>query len=53
MKVSEEVEKLHEKEGSLIDLARQYLDVKKANYTVLKAEPGEKIARPKKYIKII
>jgi len=48
MKVSEEVRKLDGKEGSLIDIARQYLDAKKVNYSILKAEPGEiKTARPK------
>ena len=47
MKVSEEVKKLDGKEGSLTDLARQYLDIKKANYSVLKAEPGDTVARPK------
>jgi hypothetical protein len=47
MKVSEEIRKLNDKEGSLTDLARQYLDAKKANYTVVKADPGEKVARIK------
>lgn len=46
MKVSEEVRKLDGKEGSLIDLARQYLDVKRVNYSILKAEPGYNAARP-------
>lgn len=47
MKVSEEVRKLDGKEGNLTDLARQYLDVKKVNYSVLKAEVGDNVARPK------
>lgn len=47
MKVSEEVRKLDGKEGSLTDLARQYLDAKKANYSVLEADPGDTVARPK------
>lgn len=47
MKVSEEIRKLNGKEGSLTDLARQYLDSKKANYSILKAEPGDTVARPK------
>ncbi len=47
MKASEEVAKLNGKEGSLTDLAKQYLDIKKANYTVIKAEPGSNVARPK------
>lgn len=47
MKASEEVRKLDGKEGSLTDIARQYLDTKKANYSVLKAEPGSNVARPK------
>jgi hypothetical protein len=47
MRVSEEVRKLDGKEGNLTDLARQYLDAKKANYTVLKAEPGDTVATPK------
>jgi len=46
-KVSEEVRKLHEKEGSFTDLVKQYLDAKKANYTILKAEPGDTVVRPK------
>lgn len=47
MMVSEEVRKLNGKEGNLTDLARQYLDAKKANYSVLEAEPGDTVARPK------
>lgn len=47
MKVSEEVRKLDGKEGNLTDLVKQYLDAKKANYTVLKAEPNDTVARPK------
>jgi hypothetical protein len=47
MKVSEEVKKLNGKEGSLTDLVKQYLDIKKVNYSVLKAEPGDNVARPK------
>ncbi len=47
MKASEEVRKLDGKEGSLTDLARQYLDTKKVNYSILKAEPGDNVARPK------
>ena len=46
-KASEEVRKLDGKEGSLIDLSRQYLDIKKVNYSILKAEPGDNAARPK------
>lgn len=42
--VSEEIRTLHDKEGKLTDLVRQYLDVKKANYTIVKAEPGERVA---------
>jgi hypothetical protein len=47
MKVSEEVRKLDGKEGSLTDITRQYLDAKKVNYSILKAEPGDNVARPK------
>lgn len=46
-KVSEEIKALHGKEGKLTDLVRQYLDVKKANYKIVKAEPGERAARIK------
>lgn len=46
MKVSEEVKKLDGKEGSLTELVRQYLDAKKVNYSILKAEPGANVARP-------
>lgn len=47
MKVSEEVRKLDGKEGNLIDLAKQYLDAKRVNYSILKAETGDNVARPK------
>jgi hypothetical protein len=47
MKVSEEVRKLDGKEGNVTDIIKQYLDVKKVNYSVLKAEPGDNVARPK------
>ncbi len=47
MRASEEISKLNGKEGSLTDLAREYLDAKKANYSILKAEPGDRVARPK------
>lgn len=47
MKPSEEVRKLDGKEGKLTELIKQYLDIKKANYTIAKAEPGETVARPK------
>lgn len=47
MKVSEEVRKLDGKEGNLTDLTRQYLDTKKVNYSVIKAEAGDTVARPK------
>ena len=47
MKASEEIIKLDSKEGNLTELARQYLDAKKVNYSVLKAEPGDRVARPK------
>ena len=46
-KVSEEIRKLDGKEGGLIDLTRRYLDAKKVNYSILKAEPGDTVARPK------
>lgn len=47
MKASEEVRRLDEKEGTLAELAKQYLDAKKVNYSILKAEPGDTVARPK------
>ena len=47
MKVSEEIRKLDGKEGKLTELAKQYLDTKKANYIIAKAEPGNTVARPK------
>jgi hypothetical protein len=47
MRVSEEVRKLDGKEGKFIDLARQYLDAKKANYSILKAEAGDNVVRIK------
>lgn len=46
MKASEEVRKLDGKEGTLTELARQYLDTKKVSYSVIKAEPGDTVARP-------
>lgn len=36
MKVSKEIRKLDGKEGDITDIARQYLDVKKANYSIIK-----------------
>lgn len=47
MKASEEVAKLNNKEGKFIDLAKEYLDVKKVNYSVLKTEPGDNVVRIK------
>lgn len=47
MKASEEVIKLDGKEGKLTELVKQYLDTKKANYIIAKAEPGDTAARPK------
>lgn len=47
MRVSEEVRKLDGKEGKFIDLAKQYLDTKKVNYSVLKAEVGDNVVRLK------
>lgn len=46
-KASEEVRKLDGKEGDLIGITRQYLDAKKVNYSVLKAEPGNNVVRLK------
>ncbi len=47
MKVSEEVAKLNGREGKLTDLVKAYLDTKKVNYTIAKAEPGDNVARLK------
>lgn len=47
MKASEEVSKLEGKEGSLTDLVKQFLDAKKVNYSVFKADPGSNVARIK------
>lgn len=47
MKVSEEVRRLDGKEGTLTELAKQYLDIKKVNYTVLQAKPGDTAVRLK------
>lgn len=47
MKVSEEVRKLDGKEGKLTELVKQYLDIKKVNYTIAKAEHDDTVARPK------
>lgn len=47
MKASEEVSKLEGKEGSLTDLVKQFLDAKKVNYSVIKADPGSNVARIK------
>jgi len=46
-KASEEIRKLKGKEGSITDLARQYLEAKKANFSIVKADPGENVARIK------
>lgn len=46
MKPSEEVRKLNGKDGDLIDLARQYLDIKKVNYSIIKAGPDHTVIRP-------
>jgi len=46
MKASEEVRRLDGKEGTLTELAKQYLDAKKVNYSILKAGPGDTVARP-------
>lgn len=45
---SEEVRKLKGKEGSATELIRQYLEVKKANFSIVKPDPGEKVARIKR-----
>lgn len=47
MNVSKEIRALDGKEGKLTDLAKQYLDAKKANYSVIIAEPGDRAAYPK------
>jgi hypothetical protein len=41
MKVSKEVRKLDGKEGDFTDIARQYLDIKKANYSIIKEDKGK------------
>ena len=46
-KPSLEVKALSGKEGSLTDILKAYLDVKKANYSIAKSEPGENVARIK------
>jgi hypothetical protein len=46
MKPSEEVRKLNGKEGDLIDLVKQYLDIKKANYSILEEGPNHSSPRP-------
>jgi hypothetical protein len=41
MKVSKEVRKLDGKEGDITDIARQYLDIKKVNYSIIEEYKGK------------
>ncbi len=45
---SEEVRKLKGKEGSATELIRQYLEAKKANFSIVKVDPGENVSRVKR-----
>lgn len=47
MKASESLLKLQDREGNLTDLIKDYLDLKKVDYKIVKAEPGERVARIK------